>query len=462
MYHLKKLTLFLPFLLFFVACSDDDETTPTSSFDVVIENVVTPSPYFQAGSFAVPVGASDPAPLLPGDAYEFSFEAGPNILPGDKGTRLSFVTMFVQSNDLFFAPDEGGIELYVEGEPLGNGSTMDITNQVKLWDAGTEVNDITGSPSQKPQQAPDANDVGSDENSVVTEITSNSDGVNDLPNVEEVIKMTITYQGGTSFLARIENVSDASTIDTPAQGAGTTAPVPMSPGIFVVHNAEAPLFTTGEAASEGIEDIAEDGFIQVESDRINAGNGLIVPLSPGVWAVHEEGLNPLYGLGDEDFGEGLEAIAEDGIPTAAASALAVKDGVSASDLFDTPTGAGAPSAIGPGGTYEFSFTASEEDYFSLATMFVQSNDWFYAFGEEGIALFNNGTPISGDITAMLRLYDAGTEADEYPGAGLNQVIRQSSADAGPADSNNEVRLVSNPPSNVPETAQVIKVTITPR
>lgn len=455
---LKNSIFLLLFVLLVASCGDDDEIRTNNTFTVTIENVVAPSALFQSGSFAAPVGGSDPAPLFPGDAYEFTVNAGPNVTPGDGGTRLSFATMFVQSNDLFLAPDESGIELYdSSGNPIGAGSSIDVTDQVLLWDAGTEVNDITGSDSQKPQQAPDANDVGTDENGTVSLISGNSDGVNTLPNVNEVVKVTITYQGDAAFLVRMENVSNSTTIATPAQGAGTTAPVPLSPGVWTVHTSDNPLFTTGQAASAGIEDIAEDGFIDEAIAFVDANTGLIVPLSPGVWAVHQEGITPLYRTGEADFGEGLEAIAEDGVPTEAAASLAAKSDVKSSDLFNTPDGASAPSAIGPGGSYTFSVFAEDGDYLSLATMFVQSNDWFYAFPPTGIALYNSGTPISGDVTSNIRLYDAGTEADEFPGAGLNQVIRQGSADAGDADPDSDVRLITSP-----VTGGVIKVTVTPQ
>ncbi|WP_416208525.1 spondin domain-containing protein [Fodinibius sp.] len=51
-------------------------------------------------------------------------------------------------------------------------------------------------------------------------------------------------------------------------------------------------------------------------------------------------------------------------------------------------------------------------------MFVQSNDLFFSFDSEGIALFDeNGNPVSGDITDRIMLWDAGTETDEEPGVG---------------------------------------------
>lgn len=458
---LKKAIIFFSIILIFASCKDDDDMKQSNNFTVTIENVVTPTSFFESGTVAIPQGAVDPAPLFPGDIYNFTINAGTNVTPMDGGTRFSFVTMFVQSNDLFFAPDESGIELYDNaGTPLGDGSVVDITDQVLLWDAGTEVNEMTGSASQKPQQDPMASDVGTDENGVVSQIMGNSDGVNTLPNVNEVMRLTVQYIEPSQFVFNIENVSDGMTIATPAMGAGTTAAVPISPIVYAVHTSDNPFFKVGEAASTGVEDIAEDGFIDVESARVADNTGLIVPLSPGVWAVHENGVNPIFVSGTQDFGEGLEGIAEDGDPTNAATALGGKEGVMTSGFFNTPIGASSPAAIGPGASYSFNFTAESGEKLSLATMFVQSNDWFYSFGEDGIELYNGDNPISGDVSSSLFLYDSGTEIDEYPGAGPNQVIRQSAGNTGAIDSDQTVRRVNNPPANVPSVDQVIKVTIT--
>jgi len=457
---MKKLILSLVGIsLLFVSCSDDDNGNvtdlETANFTVTIENVVTPRPYFQGGLAAVPVGQSSPGAIGPGGVYEFTVQAGPNVLPGDGGTRLNFMTMFVQSNDLFLSPDGEGIMLFNDdGTPV----TGDVTDQVLLWDAGTEVNEVTGSDNQKPQQAPDAEDVGMDENGVVTQIIGNSDGVNVLPDVSEVIRVTLANTNGTEFTVRIENVSNGMTIATPAMGAGTTAAVPMSPVVYLVHTTPNPFFVTGEAASEGVENIAEDGFAMVENARVQANTGLIIPISPGAWAIHELGVNPLFTSGSPDLGEGLEGIAEDGTPGTLAASLSAKDGVIDSDLFNTPDGATDPSPVGPGNSYSFSFTASEGDYLSLATMSIQSNDWIYTFDESGIPLFNGIAPVTGDVTSSIQLYDVGTEADEFPGAGLNQVIRQSGPNTGPADANNLVREIT-PSGNVPANNQVVRVTI---
>jgi hypothetical protein len=78
--------------------------------------------------FNTPVGANAPGPITPGAAYEVTFFA----VPGD---RLSLTTMMGQSNDWFYAPAESGIELFKNVKPISG----DITSQIILWDAGTEV-----------------------------------------------------------------------------------------------------------------------------------------------------------------------------------------------------------------------------------------------------------------------------------------------------------------------------------
>ena len=109
-----------------------------------------------SGVFATPVGADGPGPLTPGSAYEFTLVARP-------GDRLSFATMYVQSNDLFLAPGETGIALFTDDRQPISG---DITDQIGLWDAGTEVNEEPGvGANQAPRQA--AANTGADEGGVV-------------------------------------------------------------------------------------------------------------------------------------------------------------------------------------------------------------------------------------------------------------------------------------------------------
>lgn len=439
----------------------------SANFKVTIENVSTPYQFFQGGIANIPVDASEPAPLLPGEKYEISFNASQNILPDDGGSRLSFVAMFVQSNDLFFAPDESGIALYDgQGNPIGEGNPADVTSQVRLWDAGTEVNEVTGGPNQKPQQDATAGqmnamNVGTAENGVITLIENNSDGVNtNLPAVSEVIKVLISHEGEGQFTASFENVSDDMTIAIPFSDPNERGPVPVSPLVWGVHTEAAPFFQRGEVAMDGIENIAEDGVVTIAALFINSNIGVTVPLSPGIWAVHDDGEEALFNLGQPDRGEGMEAIAEDGDPAEMAASLDGKEFIFRSGKFDTPEGASEPGPIGPGQRYSFTFQAQPGDRLSLATMFVQSNDWFYGFGENGINVFNINVPVTGEVTPAIRLYDAGTEKDQYPGAGPDQVIRQSALDTGARDNNSNVRTVENLPAIIPASPdRIIRITL---
>jgi len=159
--------------------------------------------------------------------------------------------------------------------------------------------------------------------------------------------------------------------------------------------------------------------------------GLETPLSPGAFIVSTS-MDTLFVEGNVDRGEGLESLAEDGDPTALISDLSAMSSVPASGVFNTPDGADAPGPALPNDSYSFTFEAAPGDYLSFATMFVQSNDWFFAPASSGINLFADGAPISGDISQMVSLWDAGTEVDETPGEGPNQGARQSGPNTGDA------------------------------
>jgi len=116
------------------------------------------------GSTDTPVGASSAGDIWPGQAFEFKVTAKP-------GERLTFATMFAQSNDLFYALREDGIALFdASGKPISG----DVTSPILLWDAGTEVNEEPGlGPNQAPLQA--APNTGPAENGVVRPITEVKD-----------------------------------------------------------------------------------------------------------------------------------------------------------------------------------------------------------------------------------------------------------------------------------------------
>jgi hypothetical protein len=211
-------------------------------------------------------------------------------------------------------------------------------------------------------------------------------------------------QGRTAFIVRIANVSTGTTLQT-SQGA---KPVPLSPGVSAVYRGDNVLFRAGRAADRGTEQIAEDGFTSVEV------SGLV----------------------------GRSRVPDGGV-------------------FEQIGGMLGP-AFEPGSSASFRLRARPGDRLSLETMFVQSNDWFYGF--PGLQLFRDGQPISGNFTNRLRLYDAGTEVDEEPGAGTFQKPNQGPNDVNVGPSENEpVQLQSQTGDGftVPAASSVIRVTITP-
>ena len=185
------------------------------------------------------------------------------------------------------------------------------------------------------------------------------------------------------------------------------------------------------------------------------------PNSPGLWVVHT-GSGVVFASGKADRGRGLEAQAEDGDPSKLAESVKGMKGVLASGVFNTPAGDDKPGPALPGKAYELSFEAHPGARLTLTTMFGQSNDLFYAPKEGGIALFDKGKPVSGDITSQLYLWDAGTEVNQEPGFGSSQAPRQMVPNTGTSEKK-PVRLVSEVKDGFtyPPVVHVIRVTITP-
>ncbi|WP_267639910.1 spondin domain-containing protein [Haloarchaeobius amylolyticus] len=203
-----------------------------------------------------------------------------------------------------------------------------------------------------------------------------------------------------------------------------------------------------------IENVSEKGTITTGD-----GDEVAVPLSPGAYAIHDD-MATAFSPGSA-ASAGLEALAEDGMPGGYADELAGAEHVAKTGTFTTPDGADGPAPIFPGETYSFDVKAHAGQRLSLATMFVQSNDLFYAFEPTGIPLFEDETPISGDVTDRLLLWDAGTEENQEPGAGPDQAPRQSGPDTGPAE-DGPVRRIDEVDDmyQYPDTAEVLKVTVT--
>ena len=442
------------------ACDSSEpviETADARRFQVEIANVAPAFGVLKSGVFNTPVGATAPGPIFPGDAYEFSFTAGTNVTPGS-GMRLSLATMFIQSNDLFYTFPAGGLELY---DANGNARTGDVTSEILLYDAGTEVNEEPGTGvNQAPRQA--GADTGAEENGVLGRITEGSADRAGFtyPNNADVIRVTLDHDGESEFTVRIENVSTPATLATSTG----TVPVPLSPGGWAVHVDAVDFFESGSAAPEWVEAIAEDGNPAPFGAFFTPLTGVTVPLSPGAVVVHSDAVT--FFTSGTASGAGIEGIAEDGSPGALVAALTGAEGIRSVEAFNTPVGASAPSPIGPGGSYAVEVEAEPGDRLSFATMFIQSNDLFYTFAGAGLELFDaSGNAVSGDVTGQVLLYDAGTEVNQEPGVGMYQAPRQPGADEGPAENGVLGRINAGAPGRAgftyPANADVVRVTVTP-
>lgn len=391
-------------------------------FMVTLENAHPYYWYASSGMFNTPEGAEEVGPLTSGSSYSFTFFA-------HAGHYLSFATMFIPSNDLFYAPTGSGIPLFdEEGAPVSG----DVTDQVFLWDAGTEINQEPGIGADQPQQSG-----GTGEADPTPEVRLADDEFGNIPDIAAVIQVALTYEmvnGAYQFTATITNVSAEDTLNG-------NAAVPVSPGVYVVHTDPYPLFTAGEAdVGEGLEAIAEEGAPAILAEYLASNSGVNRIASPGVWAVVKDP-NILFTRDTEDRDYGLEAIAEDGDPSWLAEFLAEHESVSYSGIFNTPVEANEPGPLLPGASYSFEIMGYYGDHLSLATMLVPTNDWFISeVGGAGIPLFNeDGEPVYGDMSEMLRVYDLGTEVDQEFGYGFDQPMSQEVPDTGDADENPLVR-----------------------
>lgn len=168
-------------------------------------------------------------------------------------------------------------------------------------------------------------------------------------------------------------------------------------------------------------------------EGMTASNGEKVPfaLSPGMFVLSAKSA-ALFTEGKTARKNGLEMQAEDGDPSGLVAALeAMHHSSNLHGVFNTPVGAMMAGPIRAGQSFEFTVTAMPEMKLFMTMMFGQSNDWFYAPGANGIALFDRkNNPVSGDITDQLFLWDAGTEKDEEIGIGPNQGPRQKGPNTG--------------------------------
>jgi hypothetical protein len=294
-------------------------------------------------------------------------------------SQLSLATMLVQSNDIFASPDGQGIPVFGPDGSLWVGE-RDITDQLAFWDAGTELNQAPGmGPDQAPRQA------GPDSGAAEGVVRPFNDATRALPLADGIADVSVAGGAGGVFTVTVENVSTQ-------RGSIST---PIAPVFYATHDDAWSLFMEGEPAGmNGLETLAEDG-------------------SPADLVAYYTGTGMM--------------------------------GTGVIGAQDTPVG-GMPGPAAPGQSYQFTVMPDATNRFlSIAFMVVQTNDVFIAFAPGGVALLDESgmlrslDDINADVRRAAAVWDAGTEANEVPGVGLNQPPRQAGPNTGPNDPNNAVR-----------------------
>jgi len=412
-------------------------------------------------------GTFGTGPTLPGSSVSFEFDAS-------VGSKLAFAMMYGQSNDWFYGTAPAGIDLYKDDGGMLEG---DVTGMVGLYDAGTEADEPIGSgPNQAPRQS--APDTGpADSNTMIRMVTDTAAGDNIRVSLaagsEKAFRLAIDVLPGSKTPVSpgawivTSGGEPIFTEDMPDRGYGleriaedgnngplseklaeyvaqtkdniavslahdngvftltiTTkdnSVTPIAPGLWILDEGGTPIFEEGMPdRGKGLEHLAEDGDASSLMAALETG-AMSTPLSPGVWALSKK-VMVYFTENEKDYGKGLEHLAEDGNPAPLHDSLM-------SEGIETGTFGSAPAKIGD--SFTFTVSAHRGDRLYFATMFGQSNDLFYSPGEDGLALWEGDEPVTGDVTSRIRLWDAGTEVNEIPGAGMYQAPRQSAPNTGP-------------------------------
>ena len=356
----------------FTACDDDDDnsapgTKPTIKFETVV----------------------------PGKTTSFTFYAA-------KGQRLMFAAMYSNSNDLFFAPENPGIQLFNDsGVPY----TGIIADAVKLWDNGTRVNEQPGPNVFSVNYKPGIYRAANSQAGVVTEVKGTDSEGHNYPAASSLLQVSLTFDAAQSlFTCTISNIS-----------AGTANETPFSGGVFVVSNLldgdlvmDKPFFSVDQKSSVELTKLAEAGNVDPLKSLVADQTGIITTLHGAIVVVYTGNTNPIYQLGQKDAQLGLSALAQRGDPAQLKASLEKVPQVrKIYTLTDT---------VLPGKSMECTYEAAANEKVAFATMFGYSNDWFFANGPELNAL------TKGEVTSKTVLLDDGTAVSQYPGAGNAQFV----------------------------------------
>ena len=172
--------------------------------------------------------------------------------------------------------------------------------------------------------------------------------------------------------------------------------------------------------------------VNIENNSSN-NLGYISALVNGVFVVHSADA-PAYTVGQAARNNGLEAYAEDANAQKLIDSLGQDDKVTLTGIVDSSR-AGEQGVLLPGKNFRFVIAASDkQDRLTALFKFLESNDVFLGTNSSGVPLFDAaGNPQTGDITSEFTFFDAGTEVNEQPGRGANQPSRQGAENTGTAE-----------------------------
>lgn len=225
-------------LTIFASCSDDDDNSSDApvELDALLDVVTYNSPQNLSPDRSNPDRLSLDSP---GEFFEIDFVAV-------DGANMNFVSMSSISNDWLFAPRGTGIDLF---DASGNAILGDITDQVLLWDAGTEEENVETRGGGAPELRED------DDNPNVR--------IQDV-DVSEYITVELTaYNAATStFTMVITNLRGEF---------ATEDPIRVSPGVVVLQGQNNPFFTDGEVdRGQGLQLLAERGNFEELFESLNS------------------------------------------------------------------------------------------------------------------------------------------------------------------------------------------------
>jgi hypothetical protein len=419
----------MPCLL--LSCIKDVDHMPGNTVSTItVENVLDSRPLVESGTFKN-TGAS---PLvMPGESVSFQFSAA-------KGQALSFATMYGWSNDLFFAPENPGIHLYMDnGTPIEG----DVSTQIKLWDNGSRINQKPGASVMHPGNAETTT-------KNIMEVNGMDAQGNTYAAASSLMKVKLHYEGNSRFTLTISNMSG-----------GTSNPTPFSPGVWAISYIVGgnllnpnPLYIAGQPTANGLTKIAEMGDNTALGDYIKGQTGIFTPLSPILVIVYNGIESPIYKTGENDRGKGLKDIAQKGDATGLAAYLKTLKGVKEVYVLAAANSKVLLPKMGevPGSRVSQSLNIQKGDRIAIATMYGFSNDWFFASKDNGTDAAEKG-----DISASIGLYDDGTAINQFPGAGITQFNLAGT----PLTESKIIKAVPNPNAFtlLPSISNIIRVTL---